>query len=141
MYEKRFWPHKEKTGGFFVTKIRKIQSIETLKEPKENDKHPNESLRIFRGNIGKFEVKTGLEVYEHENKILTVKNEKNVRELRDICYFMRFGERIGYRDNSVFRPNAFGMKSLEPSQNMEKYTLKNEIELDNYLRGNPIESI
>jgi 16S rRNA C967 or C1407 C5-methylase (RsmB/RsmF family)/NOL1/NOP2/fmu family ribosome biogenesis protein len=141
LYEKRFWPHKEKTGGFFVIKIRKIQSIETLKEQKENDKHPNESLRIFRGNIGKFEVKAGLEVYEHENKILTVKNEKNVRELGDICYFMRFGERIGYRDSSVFHPNAFGMKSLESSKNMETYILKSEIELDNYLRGNPIESI
>ncbi len=54
---------------------------------------------------------------------------------------MRFGERIGYRDNSVFHPNAFSVKSLESGKNMETYVLKSERELDNYLRGNPIESI
>ena len=134
MYEKRFWPHKEKTGGFFVTKIRKVKSIENEKEQKENVKHPNESLRNFRGNIGKFETINEIELYEHENKILAVKNEKNVRELRDKCYFMRFGERIGYRDNSIFHPNAFSIKSLDSRKNMETHILESEIELDEYLR-------
>jgi len=81
LYEKRFWPHKEKTWWFFVAKIRKIKTIENTKEQKENDKHPNESLRIFRGNIGKFEIKAWIELYEHENKILAVKNEKKFENL------------------------------------------------------------
>ena len=27
LFQKKFWPHIDKTGGFFVAKIRKIQSL------------------------------------------------------------------------------------------------------------------
>jgi 16S rRNA C967 or C1407 C5-methylase (RsmB/RsmF family) len=27
LFEKKFWPHIDKTGGFFVVKLKKIQSL------------------------------------------------------------------------------------------------------------------
>ncbi|MFZ2255961.1 MAG: hypothetical protein WAW59_01935 [Patescibacteria group bacterium] len=28
LFQKKFWPHIDGTGGFFITKIRKTQSLE-----------------------------------------------------------------------------------------------------------------
>jgi hypothetical protein len=37
LFQKKFWPHIDKTGGFFITKIRKKKSIDSKKEREETN--------------------------------------------------------------------------------------------------------
>ena len=77
LFQKKFWPHIDGTGGFFVAKIRKLQSlkIEKIDESAENRwKKPeskfqitnNKELRVFRGNISPWNIQEGITLYEHE---------------------------------------------------------------------------
>lgn len=47
IFEKKFWPHIDGTGGFFVAKIRKNISL-----PMDEQRSPrggkNEKLKVFR---------------------------------------------------------------------------------------------
>lgn len=52
---------------------------------------------------------------------------------------MRYGEYIGNIVNGKYEPNIWAFPFLDTS-NTEKYTLQDEVELDMYLRGNPLES-
>ncbi len=47
-FEKRFWPHIDNTGGFFVAKIRKISSIESEQEKKTPHKDINENIQLYK---------------------------------------------------------------------------------------------
>lgn len=47
-YEKRFWPHIDNTGGFFIAKIRKIGSIASESEKKNLHKNINENIHFYR---------------------------------------------------------------------------------------------
>lgn len=47
-FEKRFWPHIDNTGGFFVAKIRKISSINSGQEKKEFHKNINENIHLYK---------------------------------------------------------------------------------------------
>jgi hypothetical protein len=66
IFQKKFWPHIDGTGGFFVAKIRKTRSLNTQENSNnpENEKYRekeeskskfqitnNKELRIYRGNI------------------------------------------------------------------------------------------
>ena len=77
LFQKKFWPHIDGTGGFFVAKIRKLQSlkIEKIDESAENRwKKPeskfqitnNKELRVFRGNISPWNIQERITLYEHE---------------------------------------------------------------------------
>jgi hypothetical protein len=73
IFEKKFWPHIDKTGGFFVAKIRKIASIKKEIEASEwktpeTKKHQNSNneLRLYRGNISPWSLQEGITLYEHE---------------------------------------------------------------------------
>ena len=77
LFQKKFWPHIDGTGGFFVAKIRKLQSLKIVefKESTENRwKKPeskfqitsNKELRVFRGNISPWNIQEGITLYEHE---------------------------------------------------------------------------
>jgi len=80
IFQKKFWPHIDGTGGFFVAKIRKIQSLKT-KTTEENEESmentwqksepqfqitSNKELRMFRGNISPWNIQEGIILYEHE---------------------------------------------------------------------------
>ena len=73
IFEKKFWPHIDKTGGFFVAKIRKIASIKKEREESEwktpeTKKHQNSNneLRPYRGNISPWALQDDIVLYEHE---------------------------------------------------------------------------
>ena len=81
IFEKKFWPHIDKTGGFFVAKIRKTRSLNmpVLHENREektekewekteikNQKQSNKELKVFRGNIAPWNIQSGVTLYEHE---------------------------------------------------------------------------
>jgi hypothetical protein len=88
LYQKRFWPHTDGTGGFFVAKLMKIASIET----KENTRPecPNSKIEI----MGKSDIDTLLHreilLYSHENKVLALRKNPHINTLREKFYFMRF---------------------------------------------------
>lgn len=52
---------------------------------------------------------------------------------------MRWGEYIGNIVNGRYEPNVWAFPFLDTTH-IEKYALQDEIELDRYLRGNPLES-
>jgi 16S rRNA C967 or C1407 C5-methylase (RsmB/RsmF family) len=133
LFQKKFWPHIDGTGGFFITKIRKTKSLE--KEDKgwlrggKNDK-----LKVFRGDTYPWKTQDGVRLYEHDKKILAVKNPPS--GLDDI-YLMRFWEQIGGIENWRFEPSIWSSRYLDTT-GVEGYGIQDELLLDNYLRGNPM---
>lgn len=109
IFQKKFWPHIDGTGGFFVAKIRKLKSLEKNNEsnhnykiieeswnqsiPKSRETH-NKELKIFRGNISPWHIQVDIILYEHGGKILAVKNDTLGSKIRDSIFLMRYGEQI-----------------------------------------------
>ncbi len=150
IFQKKFWPHIDKTGGFFVSKIRKLSSLEK-KNKKEtwsewgkvetkNPSNYNKELRLYRGNISPWKIQDNVVLYEHSNKILAVKNTDIWDKIRDQVFLMRYGEQIGVVDHGKFTVGHRAWRYLDISTT-PRFSLKNEVELDNYLRGEGIESI
>ncbi|MDD2694261.1 MAG: hypothetical protein PHY14_05105 [Candidatus Gracilibacteria bacterium] len=148
LFQKKYWPHIDKTGGFFVTKIQKIASLERKEsevdnswktEKKSSFKTSNTALGRFHGRLGEWKEIEGITLYEHEGKVLAVANAKVGEPLREKIFPMRYGEYIGNIVNGKYEPNIWAFPFLDTS-NTEKYTLQDEVELDMYLRGNPLES-
>lgn len=140
LYQKRFWPHIDGTGGFFVTKLRKVQSINPWESKWFSWKNSNHELRRFRGKLWEWNSKENIALYEHEGKILAVKNASLGEKIRDTIFPMRWGEYIGNITNGRFEPNVGAFSFLETSD-IDQYIIQDEQELDSYLRGSPLESI
>lgn len=131
LYQKRFWPHIDGTGGFFVTKIRKIASIELdIKEDRIHN--TNDEIRTYKSHTNGFEPKEEIVLYEHSGKILAVRKHPELENLKKKYYFMRFGEKIGSVDHGNIHFDPFFYRYLETD--FPIYTINDEIELDEYLR-------
>ena len=64
VYQKRFWPHIDGTGGFFVVKIRKVSSINTdIKE--DRIQNINDEIRTYKSHTSGLEIQEGIILYEH----------------------------------------------------------------------------
>ncbi len=87
IFQKKFWPHIDRTGGFFVAKIKKIKSLNKKSEDTEEisekewkkskikkQSNSNKELRIYRGNISPWNIQKDISLYEHTNKILAIRN-------------------------------------------------------------------
>lgn len=55
LFQKKFWPHIDGTGGFFITKIRKTRSLPTEGD-REKRGGTNEKLKVYRGNISPWKI-------------------------------------------------------------------------------------
>lgn len=135
IFEKKFWPHIDGTGGFYVAKIRKTQSIPT-EESRSARWGKNEKLKVFRWDIYPWKILPDVKLYEHDKKILAT---KNTLPTDYEIYFMRFGEQIGAIENGRFEPSAWAHRYLDISD-LTHHELWTEWELDEYLRWNPIVS-
>lgn len=95
IFEKKFWPHIDKTGGFFMAKILKKSSFldENLPNPRKSS---NTEIKKFREKLSPFILLPGRTLFSHRNKILSVKNADIIEPFLDKMYFMRFGETIGF---------------------------------------------
>jgi len=140
IFEKKFWPHIDKTGGFFVAKIRKIASIKKEREESEwktpeTKKHQNSNneLRPYRGNISPWALQDDIVLYEHEWKVLAIKNNDIGQTIRDQVFLMRYGEQIGIVDHGRFIASNRAWKYLNISDT-PIYTISDDIKLDYYLR-------
>lgn len=133
LFQKKFWPHIDGTGGFFITKIRKTQSLEQ-QEKSWLRWGKNDKLKVFRGDTYPWEFQDGVKLYEHDKKILAVKNSPH--GLID-TYFMRFWEQIGNIENWRFEPSIWSNRYIDTT-GLETYNIQDELILDSYLRGNPL---
>lgn len=91
--QKRFWPHIDGTGGFFVARIMKIGSIETRETTRpenSNTKIQKVSHTVLEGRL-----KPNISVYSHEEKLLAVIKNQNFEKIKEKYYFMRLGEKFG----------------------------------------------
>ncbi|NRH21087.1 RsmB/NOP family class I SAM-dependent RNA methyltransferase [Candidatus Gracilibacteria bacterium] len=155
IFQKKFWPHIDKTGGFFVAKIRKISSLnaplinENIEEKTEkewrkseikNQNKNNKELKLFRGNISPWNTQDGITLYEHEGKILAIRNSDTGDRIRDTVFLMRYGEQIGTIEHGKFISGNRAWRYLDTSKT-ELYIISNIGELDTYLRGEPISNI
>lgn len=137
IFQKKFWPHIDKTGWFFMAKIIKKAPISENIEIQA--KNYNDEIKNFRKNLGNFETKDWISLFSHRDKILAVKNTELVEKFLDKMYFMRFGETIWYLENNKFEPNARAYRDLEV-WNFEEIFLNSDEEIDYYLRWWMIET-
>lgn len=152
IFQKKFWPHIDGTGGFFVAKIRKLQSLDinpksddtsetTEKEWRKSEikkqSDSNKELKLYRGNISPWKIQSDIELYEHENKILAIRNSDTGDKIRDKVFLMRYGEQIGVVDHGKFSSGNRAWRYLDTNET-EQYTITDIQSLDLYLRGEPI---
>lgn len=134
VYQKRFWPHIDGTGGFFVTKLEKTAPMMKKGGKQGRKDHINEEIKLLSDKQVKNVMRDGYIAYEHEGKILALSDHKDLEYIRKQYYFMRFGETIGKKDRDGIHYDLFAHRVLDLSS-LPHYTLRDEEELDLYLRG------
>ncbi len=138
-FEKRFWPHIDNTGGFFVAKIRKISSIESEQEKKTPHKDINENIQLYKEKNFQSKPKKWYILYEHLGNILALRENKELEKMRDTYYFMRWWESIGRKEDGTFVPTLFSHRYLDVPNTIPQYNIPDEQILDLYLRGGNID--
>ncbi|MFZ4461607.1 MAG: hypothetical protein ACOYN2_03595 [Patescibacteria group bacterium] len=144
VFAKRFWPHIETAGGFFVAKIRKIRSTNT-----ENSRPTLQSNDALERLLGRDEimVRTTLEsmgataiiqnslarFYRYKNDVLLVTSPAEIDDIFDALYCIRFGMRIGRIEDGSFVPGHFLGANFELTS-LPRLDLDIE-SLDRYLGG------
>ncbi len=137
LFQKRFWPHIDHTGGFFVAKIRKIAHIEN--DEKSHTVNTNEEIKTYKWHLSGASLQEGIILYEHTGKILAVKKHKELENLKKTYYFMRFGEKMAQNENGTILFDPFAERYID-TQDMPRYELLDEEELDRYLRWELLEA-
>lgn len=136
-YQKHFWPHVDGTGGFFVAKITKLQSIDIDIKPRPSVY--NESLHAYEKVLQRT-LTPGYTLYEHDGKILVLKDNPRLEEIRKVYYFMRFWEKIADKQGNSIVFDAFSHRYVDMSD-LPRCEIQDETELDMYLRGAPLEKM
>ena len=85
--QKRFWPHIDKTGGFFVAKIEKYARIETRERTRPEV--ANQDIHLLGKSTLDDRVRKNISFYEHLGKVLATYSHPKIDELRKQYYFMR----------------------------------------------------
>lgn len=144
VFQKKFWPHAEGAGGFFVAKIRKTAPLP--ENGKEFRTSPNgelaktsdrdaERIRESLRELGCEDFsQTTHDLYRYRNDVLAVRKIAGVREISETCYFLKFGERVGRLEEGKFEPN-WSLGKNRDLKNVAKIILRDEKELHRYLSG------
>ncbi len=144
VFQKKFWPHAEGAGGFFVAKIKKAAPLpenEKIFRRSKNDglskisDRDADRIREALENLGTpdFGEKTH-HFYRYRNDVIAVRKVNGVPELADACYFLKFGERIGRLEEGKFEAN-WSLGKNRDLRNVAKLLLRDEKELHRYLSG------
>ena len=138
-FEKKYWPHIDGTWGFFVSKIKKLQSVVSKQT------FPPKSINSDIFPIGKQDIQHiewffdtediwGYDFFRYKNKILAVRGGKNAEYARNNFYCMRFWEEIANIQDGVYKWTHFAGKKLYSSKIPEYKIEWSEEVLDEYLR-------
>jgi len=143
LFEKRFWPHEELSGGFFVCKIRKNTEIAPdEKNTKKHEIHKNEEITPISKEseriLTKFTEKVGLDLGDHllfqfKKDILAIRKNQDFRPLLQELFFVRLGQKIGRIEDGVFTPDNRLGRDFKLAKT-PIYQIQNTQELDDYLR-------
>lgn len=144
VFQKKFWPHAEGAGGFFVAKLKKIAAApdngknfraspngELVRMSDRDADRVRETLREL--GTDDFDEKTH-HLYRYRNDVLAVRKVDGVRELAETCYFLKFGERVGRLEEGKFEAN-WSLGKNRDLKNVEKLVLRDGKELHRYLSG------
>ncbi|NDK10195.1 NOL1/NOP2/sun family putative RNA methylase [Candidatus Gracilibacteria bacterium] len=141
----RAWPHKEKTGGFFVVKLRKKTPFPDTTKKRKLQKNIQGFERVSNTDskiIETFLLHTfGLlltgKFYTYRNEIYYT--EKNIDFFWENFFLFKVGVKIGKLDNGVFEPNFFlGTHFGIFSKNSIKVS---DSEIDSLFKGQETEGI
>lgn len=115
LFEKRFWPHEELSGGFFVCKIRKNTEIAPdEKNTKKHEVQKNEEIipisKESERILTKFATQVGLDLEDHlvfqfKKDILAIRKNQDFRPLLQELFFVRLGQKIGRIEDNTFTPD------------------------------------
>lgn len=134
LYEKKFWPQRDKTWGFYVVKIRKLTKIS--EKTHDNEQHSNTDLRPYKKKLDSFQILWEIHLFEHHDKILAVKNIQCVKHLLTNVYFMKFWEQIWIIEDNSFIPHVRSFRYIQTQE--DSFVIKDDLTLDRYLRWNPL---
>lgn len=146
LFEKRFWPHEEASGGFFVCKIRKNGEIEEVGDKKPRDIKLNEELipltKDHERLLSKFTETVGLDLSEHhlfefKKDILAIRKNSAAKTLLQKVFPIRLGKKIGRIEEGIFTPDNRIGRDFRLART-PIYEIRNDKELDDYLRGKEI---
>lgn len=135
---KRLWPHKDKTWGFFVAKIRKIKDLPDRNSKTFEIKQSIEKLsRKDEKNIVSFLEKT-FWITQQKYFLYTQRDEiyacsHNLTPLFDKLFFFKIGQKIWEMQSWNFVPtyNLWNLYKIDE----KSYNIDNEEDLNLYLRG------
>lgn len=132
LFQKKWWPHIDGTGGFFVTKIRKIAPI-LLKKSSLPSKGNIEIQKMKHTENLPHRDRSGRTVryYTFRDKILSTIDHPSIDTLRQDYFFMRLGEEVG-RMNPEIELLSFAGRNLD--LHLEVVEIEDELLLDQYLR-------
>jgi len=140
VFQKRFWPHIDETGWFFVCKIKKLKSIDyktKLKPELSNTEIKNLTLNEKK-ILDKFSETSGLdlsgfEIFKYKEEVLIIRKTSAINKIRDRLYFIKFWQKIGKIEKWSFTPNYYIWRDFNLPK-IPVYIIKDDLELDNYLR-------
>lgn len=145
-FSKRFWPHIEWSGWFFVAKIKKIKSLDinfkkrevkANKEIKKIDKAWTEALSRF---IKKYDlILDNVDLYMYKSDILAIKKNPDFWELISELYLTRLGQRIWNIVDWNFIANYYLARDYELN-NCKTLELSSLEEVYVYLKWKDIET-
>ncbi len=132
IFQKKWWPHRDATGGFFVAKIRKTGSIQA--KSSSIDAKSNEEIQKMK-DLQWLPIKSrdgrDLTYFRFRDKILSCMCHPELENMRKKYFFMRLGEEVGKIDNGYMLTSCAG-RDLPMDDHI--HTIPDEMMLDRYLR-------
>lgn len=143
VFQKRFWPHTQESGGFFVCKIKKIAPIPNVQG---KDGIPN--IYIFpaspqvKAKVQTFAEKVWMDLshtnlYSYKTEVLAVPKETPFLKFSHLLYLFRFSTKIGRMVHAEFEPYYIVGRDFHCTK-LPVYSIPSEAELNKYLQGHQI---
>jgi 16S rRNA (cytosine1407-C5)-methyltransferase len=140
--QRRFWPHRDNTGGFFHAHLRKIAPLSHPE--KTTPPITNRAIRPIgtseESMMNSFLKLSGYshqrKLFVHDRDVLAVAPDAPFLRAQELFYFLRLGQHFGKFDGNAFVPDWH--LGLEPMPTLPRYEISEEMELDRYLHGEDI---
>ena len=143
VFQKRFWPHLEESGGFFVCKIKKIAPVlNTEKKAGVPNMYIFPAAPQTKAKVQQFADSAGLDLsgmalYSYKTEVLAVPKDAPFQPFVPSLYLFRFSTKIGCMAHGEFEPYYILGRDFHCAK-LPVYAITDETELDKYLRGNQI---
>ena len=142
-FQKRYWPHIDGTGWFFVSKIRKLLSVEgkKLKIQKSINEEIIPLSKHEQSLVFDFFHSSDIQeyvFYKFKHKLLAVRLSESLELVRNNFYCMRFGEEVGNIEEGKIVWTHYAGKTLVSSKVPSMILPDDEGILDLYFRWEKI---